>query len=84
MVRFDWDPEKDQANQGKHGLGFEQAAELFRSGTDYLEIFDETHSGDEDRFIAIGPIEKGLVLGRLDGACRGYHPDHQCPLGYRP
>ena len=35
---------------------------LFTSGVDYLEIFDEAHSEDEDRFIAIGPIRRGLVL----------------------
>jgi uncharacterized DUF497 family protein len=29
---------------------------------DYLELFDEHHSEDEDRFIAIGPIKRGLVL----------------------
>jgi uncharacterized DUF497 family protein len=27
-----------------------------------LEIFDDAHSSDEDRFIAIGPISRGLVL----------------------
>ncbi|MEE8583628.1 MAG: BrnT family toxin [Acidobacteriota bacterium] len=29
---------------------------------DYLEIFDEDHSEQEDRFIAIGPITHGVVL----------------------
>jgi uncharacterized DUF497 family protein len=29
---------------------------------DYLERFDEDHSDDEDRFIAIGPIRRGLVM----------------------
>jgi len=28
----------------------DEAAELFRSGVDYLEIFDTAHSVDEDRF----------------------------------
>ena len=41
---------------------FEEAAELFTSGVEYLEIFDDAHSVDEDRFIAIGPIKRGLVL----------------------
>ena len=43
-------------------MTFEEAAELFGSGVDYLEIFDEEHSQDEDRFLAIGPIRRGLVL----------------------
>ena len=61
-MRFEWDPTKDEANQEKHDLGFDEAAELFTSGSDYLEIADEEHSADEDRFIAIGPIRRGVVL----------------------
>lgn len=53
---------KNLANQQKHGISFEEAAQLFSSGADYLEIFDEAHSDDEERFIAIGPIREGLVL----------------------
>ena len=33
-----------------------------RSGADHLEIFDEDHSDIEDRFIAIGPIARGIIL----------------------
>jgi uncharacterized DUF497 family protein len=39
-VRFEWDPHKDQANQRKHGLSFDQAVELFTGDDDYLEIYD--------------------------------------------
>ncbi len=35
---------------------------LFTRGEDYLVIFDEDHSGEEDRFLAIGPIAHGLIL----------------------
>jgi uncharacterized protein len=34
----------------------------FFEGGDYLEIFDDAHSDDEDRFLAIGPIPGGIVL----------------------
>ena len=61
-VRVTWDRAKNLSNQKKHGLSFEEASELFRSGVDYLELFDEDHSDEEDRFIAIGPIRRGLVL----------------------
>jgi len=61
-MRFEWDSAKDIANRIKHGIGFEEAGELFDPGVDYLEIFDEVHSEDEDRFIAVGPIRKGLVV----------------------
>ncbi len=57
-----WDHAKNRANQRNHGVSFEEASELFRSGVDYLEIFDDEHSITEDRFIAIGPIRRGLVL----------------------
>ena len=57
-----WDGAKDLENRRKHGLSFEEAEELFASGSDYLEIFDEAHSESEDRFIAIGPITRGIVL----------------------
>ncbi|MBV9493217.1 MAG: BrnT family toxin [Acidobacteria bacterium] len=57
-----WDEPKNTANLKKHGLSFEEASELFTSGTNYLEIFDFEHSIAEDRFIAIGPIRRGMVL----------------------
>jgi len=61
-VRFEWDPAKDLANQRNHDVSFGEAAELFTSGRDYLEIFDERHSEVEDRFIAIGFGRRGIVL----------------------
>ncbi len=35
---------------------------MFTSGAEYLEIFDEDHSDEEERFIAVGPIKRGVVL----------------------
>jgi uncharacterized protein len=61
-VRFAWDRAKDEANQQKHGIGFAEAIELLASGVDFLEIYDEDHSADEERFIAVGPISRGLVV----------------------
>lgn len=61
-VRVTWDEAKNLANKKKHGISFDEAAELFSSGTEYLEIFDYEHSDLEDRFLAIGPIRRGLVL----------------------
>ena len=56
---FEWDPNKNKVNREKHGLSFDEVKELFTSGTDFLEIYDEEHSDEEDRFIAIGPIAAG-------------------------
>ena len=59
---FEWDDEKNRINQQKHGLSFEEARSLFEFEIDYLEIFDSEHSDIEDRFIAIGPIERGIIV----------------------
>jgi uncharacterized protein len=61
-MRFEWDPAKDKTNRAKHGLSFEEATALFKSGVDYMEIYDEEHSDEEDRFIAVGPIMRGVVV----------------------
>jgi hypothetical protein len=61
-VEVAWDEAKNLANRKRHGLSFEEAAELFSSGIDYLVLFDEAHSDTEDRFIAVGPIRRGLVV----------------------
>jgi putative transcriptional regulator len=79
-VRVEWDPAKDRTNRVKHGLGFDEAAVLFESGADYLVIYDEEHSVDEDRFLAVGPIAKGVVTVAY-GAHGGRDPHHQCSHG---
>jgi uncharacterized protein len=61
-VKVVWDEEKNLANQKKHRASFEEASVLFTSGVDYLELFDDEHSETEDRFIAIGPIRRGIIL----------------------
>jgi len=61
-VKVEWDDAKDLANQRKHDVSFEEAAELFSSDVECLEIFDHLHSEVEDRFISIGPIRRGLVM----------------------
>ena len=61
-MKFEWDDEKDRSNQKKHGVSFVEVQQLFESGEDYLEIFDAEHSEAEDRFIAIGSIDRGIVV----------------------
>jgi uncharacterized DUF497 family protein len=50
-MQFEWDPAKDRSHKTKHGLSFRDASELFSSDVDCLEIYDEAHSVEEDRFI---------------------------------
>lgn len=61
-VRVTWDDAKDLANRRNHGISFKEAEELFTSTSEYVEIFDEAHSLDEDRFIAIGPVTRGIIV----------------------
>ena len=59
---FEWDVEKERANRERHGVSFDEAKKLFATGINYLEIYDIEHSEDEDRFIAIGPVRRGLTV----------------------
>jgi hypothetical protein len=62
MVKVTWDAAKNRANRSKHGVAFEDVSDLFASGVDYLELYDELHSDDEERFIAIGPVGRNLYV----------------------
>ena len=58
---YEWDPEKDKENEGKHGLSFEEAAEVFLDPL-ALTFDDPDHSNDESRFITIGVTIKQRVV----------------------
>jgi uncharacterized protein len=52
-MQFEWDPEKDQQNQLKHGVSFEEGSTVF--GDPFaLTIDDPDHSAEEDRFLTTG------------------------------
>ncbi len=61
MYVFDWDENKNQINQRKHGVSFEEARTVFYDEQALLE-YDELHSEDEDRFRIIGRSENGSIL----------------------
>ena len=61
-MNFVWDPDKDLRNRQKHGIGFAEAVRVFDAEDHCLDIYDEEHSDDEERFIAIGPLAGDLVL----------------------
>ena len=61
QYRFEWDPNKAVANRRKHGIGFEQAATVFRDPL-ALSIYDEGHSEDEERWITLGQADNDLLL----------------------
>ena len=52
-MEFEWDPEKDQRNQAKHGVSFGEASSAF--GDPFaLTIDDPDHSAEEHRFLTTG------------------------------
>mgnify|MGYP006264394179 CR=1 FL=1 len=61
-MRLEWDLRKKKENLKRHGISFEEAAQLFLGASDPMEVFDWTHSDDEDRFVAIGPIARGVIV----------------------
>lgn len=58
---FEWDPNKAKMNIRRHGISFEQVAEIF---TDHftISVFDEGHSQEEERWITIGKNKNEKIL----------------------
>ena len=52
-LEFEWDPRKERANIGKHGVSFQEALSAFADPCS-IEIPDPDHSADEERFVLIG------------------------------
>lgn len=56
--RFEWDDAKNAENRRKHGIGFEEAAEIFNGPV--LTRADDRHHG-EVREIGFGFLDNGVV-----------------------
>jgi uncharacterized protein len=64
---FEWDEDKAEANLRKHGVTFDQAAEVLADPDGdrlHLEEYDDTHGEDEDRYVTTGshPANRDVVL----------------------
>ncbi len=59
---FEWNENKNQTNQHKHGISFEEVQAVFMDP--YAILFDDPdHSYEEERFLIIGmSIEKGVCI----------------------
>lgn len=60
-IEFEWDTLKNKKTINKHGISFEEAAEIF-SKPDTIIEYDEDHSDLEDRWNAIGYSTKQRAL----------------------
>ena len=60
-MRYEWDPEKDNLNLRLHGISFDEILSAF-DDPNALDLADERHSDDEQRYNIIGITERGLVF----------------------
>ena len=60
-IRFAWDENKNQINQKKHGISFDEAKTVFYD-EEALIIDDPAHSKEEDRFLILGFSQKANLL----------------------
>ncbi|MEW6209256.1 MAG: BrnT family toxin, partial [Acidobacteriota bacterium] len=60
-VRFDWDKNKAAENEVRHGVGFDEAAEVF-SDPYAIEVYDVEHSDFEDRYKLLGMSSLRVLL----------------------
>ena len=79
-IKFEWHPEKAEANRKKHKVGFEQARDVFKDSMALDELDDREDYGEERSTalawskvmvlsaVSLGPIsgeEFNKVLARL-------------------
>ena len=58
---FEWDDEKSRVNIEKHGISFESARFVF-ADENHVILYDDIHSVNEERYIAIGMVDKILYV----------------------
>lgn len=59
-IKFEWDENKNQINQKKHGVNFDEASSVFLDEKAIL-FDDPEHSEDEARFLLLGMSENANV-----------------------
>ncbi len=52
-MKYTWDEAKNDDNYKKHDVWFEEACTVF-ADPHALEMFDEEHSDNEDRYVVLG------------------------------
>lgn len=61
---FEWDEEKDNENQAKHGISFLTAQQAFLDP--YRVIAEDiTHSTGEERYYCMGRVGEGVLTVRF-------------------
>ena len=60
-IIFEWDENKNQINQKKHKISFDEAKTVFYD-VEALVIDDPDHSEEEERFIIMGQSSEANLL----------------------
>ena len=60
-MEFEWDLDKAEANERKHGVSFNEAMTVFGDPL-ALTGYDPDHSDEEDRFVTMGLSADGRLL----------------------
>ncbi len=60
-MKFEWDPDKEKTNRRKHRVSFIEACYVFADKY-MLTLFDDEHSGEEERWISMGRLPNDKVL----------------------
>jgi hypothetical protein len=63
-TRFEWDEQKDKANQQKHGVAFAVAQFAF-ADPDRVIAEDLSHSRTEKRYYCFGKVAGGVLTVRF-------------------
>jgi uncharacterized protein len=63
-ARFEWDNEKDQDNQSKHGVSFSLAQRAFFDPNRVIAE-DISHSAAEARYYCMGRVDTGILTVRF-------------------
>ena len=61
MYAFEWDDKKNKDNLKKHGISFDLAQYVFVDPY-HVELYDLSHSAEEERYKIIGMVGKLLVV----------------------
>ena len=59
-MRFEWDEEKNQSNQRKHGLNFADVPHVFTGRT--LTFEDSRQTYGESRYLTVGSLAGRVVI----------------------
>jgi uncharacterized DUF497 family protein len=60
-MQFEWDAAKDQQNQSKHGVSFDEASTVFGDPL-AITIDDPDHSSDENRMLTTGQSDRQRLI----------------------